>query len=262
MINIIPKKGLPPLGSLIDTEESSIELTDKDFDNEFTEDEYREELYDLTDADFGNYDEVEDDYSEYEYGSDLSDEDFQEVEENNYDYSNIPQYDEELEEDYKESEYQEPPIKKGSINNKKKPIDFKKYYKIISIIIAIIVVIIVLVIAAKAIGKKVEKTKHESEESSSKPKKIEITEEKEIEDSFETIDRDGFHYVVINLSKDTSGIYQESYLRKDGKIIICETVSDYYSANEPKESELSCYNLDDGETLETLKKNSGIFIED
>lgn len=274
MLEIIPKNTLPPLGSLIDTEESSIELTDEDLGNDLTEEEqYREEeLYDLTDEDFGNdYEEDEEEDSNYEFGVNIQEEDnvqdnynTNDYEENNY---------EEKEENYsvpanqeKEERYEEvkPAKKSKTPSNKIKPnIDFKKYYKIAIGVAITIFVIILFIVLAKFINKKVKETKANNK---TPVQTVEETKEQskdtEKENSFNLSEKDGLHYVTIKLSDNDSGIYQVVYKRKDNKIIVCETIVDDYSGNEAKEVELSCYNMSNEDSFKDMEKISENFISE
>lgn len=268
---MVPNKGLPPLESLIDTEESSIELSDKDFDNELSDEEYRdiensneEELYELTDEDFGNYDEEFDD--DFEFGQDNSDSDFapiqdEEVEEQNdyTDTTTIQNTEEEMKQDNNKKI-----VKIKEKNKKEINIDFKKYYKVAIIIAFVIASIIIFLLIAKFIKGKVDNAKNKgiNTEASSEVKSKQVEEENEsIEDnSFEIKEKDGQYFVTIQLSEDTSGIYQALYKKEDGKFILCETINNDYSKAEAKEVELSCYNSSNEDKLEKLEKVNSKFI--
>lgn len=271
---MVPNKGLPPLESLIDTEESSIELSDKDLGNELSDEEYRdidnsneEELYELTDDDFGNYDDEETD-DNFEFGLDNSDSDFTTIQ--NEETKEESNYTEEAFSQRTEEDINEVKTKKtGKIKEKNKKelnIDFKKYYKIAIIIAVVIASIIMFLLIAKFIKGKVDNAKNKnantkisSEVESSQSEKKDKDETVK-NDSFEIKEKDGLYFVTIQLSEDTSGIYQALYEKEDGKFILCETVNDDYSKTEAKEVELSCYNSSSEDDLKKLEKVNSKFI--
>lgn len=290
---MIPKNGLlPDLDSLIDTEESEIELTDADFDNfqddsnninrnnlnesieddsDFSSIDSEDDIQDLTDADFENmgFDD-EDNYNngysdEYDLGAQFQERD--EHSDNNEFLDEIKDTDDN--EDNEDIYTPSKEIMTGKIKNqkppkiknkkKKKSFRFSNYKKTIKIVIVILLAIVILVFVASVVNKSLKKEKNTTTDISNKVKVEESTVVKandKLKINIETLE------TTIKLDKNSSGIIQSVYKRADGKIIVCESVGNDFSKDEEKTVQLSCYNILEGESISDMKEISKNFIEE
>ena len=81
------------------------------------------------------------------------------------------------------------------------------------------------------------------------------------EDEIEISIKDNYPIATIKLVNEKSGIVQAVYENENNKIIVCETSPYNFSANEEKEMEMYCYNLNK-EKLSELKLIKYNFIEE
>ncbi|WP_454960528.1 hypothetical protein [Filifactor alocis] len=84
---------------------------------------------------------------------------------------------------------------------------------------------------------------------------------KKAEDEIEISIKDNYPIVTIKLVDNKRGIVQAVYENKNNKIIICETSPYNFLANEEKQIEMYCYNLNN-ENLSKLKLVKYNFIEE
>lgn len=80
------------------------------------------------------------------------------------------------------------------------------------------------------------------------------------EDEIEISIKDNHPIATVKLVNDKSGIVQAIYENKNNKIIVCETSPYNFLANEEKQIEMYCYNLNK-EKLSELKLVKYNFIE-
>ena len=80
-------------------------------------------------------------------------------------------------------------------------------------------------------------------------------------DEIEISIKDNYPIVTIKLVNNKRGIVQAIYENENNKIIVCETSPYNFLANEEKEMEMHCYNLNN-EKLSELKLVKYNFIEE
>lgn len=73
--------------------------------------------------------------------------------------------------------------------------------------------------------------------------------------------KDNYPIATVKLVDNKSGIVQAVYENENNKVIVCETSPYHFSANEEKEIEMYCYNLNN-EKLSELKLVKYNFIEE
>ena len=83
----------------------------------------------------------------------------------------------------------------------------------------------------------------------------------EIEDEIKISIKDNHPIATIKLVDNKNGIVQTVYENEKNKIIVCETSPYNFSANEEKQIEMHCYNLNN-EKLSELKLVKYNFIEE
>lgn len=252
---------MPNLDSLIDTEESSIELTDADFDNE----EDNEDFVDTSnDYDYeGDISEIEDvkdsytDFSSFNQTEEKQDTDSNVEYEDSTNTYNVENTEQNEEQDEKLQ------IKKKKKIRSKKDFDIKKYYKYFIYLIIILSILITAIIVLKIVKKAKTRSTPKQENKIEKQAEVQQNDNSNTEgsSSFEIYKKDETYFVKIKLNEDNSGIFQSVYKQDDNKYVVCETVENDYSKNEMKEVELSCYNLNSDENLNNLEKIQETFIQ-
>ena len=228
----MPLPKLPSLDSLDIDEEAIVE--DFSEDTEYSEDsliDTEESLIELSDEDFGN--DIEDDFDSTDFFEEIND-----FEEENFE-NELEEFedteDDFLEDDDFEEEEIVKPIKKKSKSKDKKGL-------FISIGVIIVLLVILGFLFSVLFSNKEDK-----------PKKT--------EDKIEISVKDNYPITTVQLTDDKSGIIQAVYENKNNKIILCETSQDDFSANEEKQVEMDCYNLNE-ENLSKLKLINYNFIEE